>query len=233
VAPALLPAIEIEPRLAARASVIWLHGLGAGAEDFAPAVPHLALPPELPVRFVFPEAPRRPVTINAGAVMPAWYDLTSLDGSAPEDEAGIRGAARELRALVERENARGVPSRSIALAGFSQGGAVALFAGLRHPQPLAGIAALSTYLVLAGTWERERHPANAATPVFLAHGELDPLVPLEAGLGLARALAALGNPVELARYPMEHQVCGAELADVGRFLARVLAGKHSAAAGGA
>jgi len=221
--PSYLPAVEIEPELPARRSVIWLHGLGADGHDFEPVAPLLGLEPDLAVRFVFPHAPRRPVTINMGMVMPAWYDIRSPDLRRDADEAGIRESAARVRDLIDRENGRGVPCGRIVLAGFSQGGAVALHAGLRHPERLAGLLALSTYLVLEESLEHERSAENARTPLFLAHGSQDPLVAPERGEAARARLARDGYPVEWRTYPMGHEVCPEEIADVGRWLADRLA----------
>jgi len=215
--PAVLPCVEIEPAGPARFSVIWLHGLGADGHDFEPIVPELGLE-DAAVRFVFPHAPAIPVTINGGMVMPAWYDITNLDLARRHDEAGIRRSAAALERLVEREHARGVPSGRIVLAGFSQGGAVALHAALRHPEPLLGIVALSTYLVLAETLEAERSQANLRTPIFQAHGTFDPMVQVERGRSSYERLAALGYDVVWHDYPMQHQVCWEEIRDLSAWL---------------
>lgn len=220
----LLPCVEIEPRDGpARASVIWLHGLGADGHDFEPIVPELGLDSELALRFVFPHAPRISVTINGGFVMPAWYDLFEPDLERRHDEAGIRGSAAAIERLIAREHRRGVPSERIALAGFSQGGAIALHVGLRHGEPLAGIAALSTYVVLEDSLERERNAANAHTPIFQAHGASDPMVPLARGRAAHATLERLGYSVGFHVYPMQHQVCAEEIRDLGHWFAEVLA----------
>ncbi|MCC5859199.1 MAG: alpha/beta hydrolase fold domain-containing protein [Ectothiorhodospiraceae bacterium] len=207
----------------ARASVIWLHGLGADGHDFEPIVPELRLPAEHGVRFLFPHAPVRPVTLNAGMAMRAWYDIIALGGNAQQDAAGIRQSARQLEALIQREHERGVPAERIVLAGFSQGGAIALHTGLRHPERLAGIMGLSTYLPLGDTVEAERHSANAQTPIFLAHGSMDPVVPMAMGERSRDGLQAMGYPVEWHDYPMVHQVCMEEIEDISAWLQRVLA----------
>ena len=216
---ALLPAVEIEPDRPARSSVIWLHGLGADGHDFPPIVPELGLEAELAVRFVFPHAPTIPVSINGGMPMPAWYDILGLDFDQRHDEAGIRRSAERVRALIEREHARGIPSERIVLAGFSQGGAIALFVALREKEPLAGIVALSTYVVLPKALEVERSPANQRTPIFQAHGTLDPVVAFERGRSAREELARLGYTIEWHQYPMEHQVCLEEIAALGTWLA--------------
>lgn len=219
-----LPAIERETAPQPQHSVIWLHGLGADGNDFAPIVPELVDPSMPPLRFVFPHAPVRPVTINNGMAMRAWYDIVGFDLGSRQDEAGIRTSVAQVAELIARENARGVPSEHIVLGGFSQGGAIALSAGLRLAQPLAGIVALSTYLPLADALADERSAANAATPIFWGHGSADPVVALERGERSRQRLAALGYAVQWHTYPMAHQVCPPELADLRQWLAARLAG---------
>jgi len=214
----LLPCVEIEPRKRATCAVVWLHGLGADGHDFAPIVPHLDLDPALPVRFVFPHAPRIPVGINMGMVMPAWYDIRGPDLRQGQDEEGIRRSAAQVTALLEREIERGVPSRNIVLAGFSQGGAMAVHVGLRHVQPLAGLIALSTYAVLGETIEVELSSANRGIAVFQAHGTEDPMVPFRRGEDLHRRLVELGCDVAWKTYPMQHEVCMEQIADIGAWL---------------
>ena len=228
--PDLLPAIELHTGGDARASLIVLHGLGADGNDFVPVCQAMQLGPVGPVRCVLPHAPQRPVTINNGYVMPAWYDILSL-GGAPrrEDEAGLRESQRQIAALIDREVARGVPAERIVVAGFSQGAAMALMTGLRYPQRLAGIVGLSGYLPLAAATAGERHTANAATPVFLAHGRLDDVVPMTMNNASRDALTALGHAVEWHEYPMAHSVCMEEIADLQRWLLRVLAQPSSTA----
>ncbi|MEW5864429.1 MAG: dienelactone hydrolase family protein [Pseudomonadota bacterium] len=217
----VLATIEVETGARPDAAVIWMHGLGADGHDFEPVVPELRLPQGLRVRFVFPHAPIRPVTINAGMRMRAWYDVFQLGGGA-EDEAGIRASQAEVEKLIERETQRGVRPGRIVLAGFSQGGAMALHTGLRHPEPLAGIVALSTWLPLAARLPAERHAANAAAPIFMAHGTEDPMVPLALAQASRAALERLGYAVEWHQYPMPHSVCGEEIADIAAFLVRIL-----------
>lgn len=219
----LLPCVEIDPVGAAHAAVIWLHGLGADGHDFEPIVPELRLPKHLRVRFVFPHAPSIPVTLNGGFVMPAWYDIAEVDLRRRHDEAGIRRSAAQVEALLAREVARGVPASRIVLAGFSQGGAIALFCGLRHRERLAGILALSTYLVGEDSLDAERSPANAEVPIFLAHGSFDPMVALSRGEAARDALIARGWTPEFRTYPMPHSVHPQEIVDVGQWLTRVLA----------
>jgi phospholipase/carboxylesterase len=213
--------IEIETAPAPDAAVIWLHGLGADGHDFEPVVPELGLPARLRVRFVFPHAPVRPVTLNMGMPMRAWYDIQQLGGGA-EDSAGIRASQSHVEGLVERERGRGVPARRVVLAGFSQGGAIALQAGLRYPQRLAGILALSTYLPLAATLAAERSAANRDLPLFMAHGTLDPMIPIVRARASRAALEALGYAVEWREYPMPHSVCAEEIGDIAAFLLRAL-----------
>ena len=222
---ALLPAIEIATGDSPEFAVIWLHGLGADGHDFAPIVPELVRREWPALRFVFPHAPVMPVTINSGYAMRAWYDIVSLDFSQPrEDAGGVRRAISEVDALVARERDRGVPANRVFLAGFSQGGAVTLVAGLRRAQPFAGLIALSTYLPLAAETAAEATPAGLATPLFMAHGTQDPVVPLSAGQKSAEALKSLGMDVALRRYPMPHSVCAEEIRDLGDWMTARFAG---------
>ncbi len=220
-------AVIIETGTEPVGSVIWLHGLGADGHDFEPIVPELALPAELPLRFVFPHAPTRPVTVNGGMVMRAWYDILSFDGDGRSDEAGLRDSGRFLESLVAGEIERGVPASRIVLAGFSQGGAVALHTGLRHAAPLAGLLLLSTYLPLPSAFDREvadnpdKQPVS--TPIFMAHGSFDPVLPLALGRESRKLVEAAGYAVRWHEYPMAHQVCPAEIVDIREFLAAVYA----------
>jgi phospholipase/carboxylesterase len=214
-----LPCVQLEPGARATHSVIWLHGLGADGFDFPPLVPHLGLPEGLAVRFVFPHAPKIPVAINGNMVMPAWYDIRDGDLAKRHDEEGLRRSAAELVRLVGRENERGVPCERIVLAGFSQGGAVAAFAALRHAAPLGGLVLLSTYLVADRELAEERHAANAGLPIFQAHGTRDPMVIPERGRAARERLVELGYRVDWHEYPMEHSVCLEEAAELGRWLA--------------
>ncbi|HEB98917.1 MAG TPA: carboxylesterase [Thiotrichales bacterium] len=209
--------LVVEPRGAVRASVIWLHGLGADGHDFEPLVPELGLG-DCGVRFVFPHAPMRPVTINGGMVMRAWYDIRLPDLMQDIDEAGIRASVAAAQGLVRREMAAGVPAARIVLAGFSQGGVIALQAGLRFGEALAGIMVLSSYLVLPEVLAAETSPANAAAPVFLGHGHDDPLVPLRHAEAARDWLRAQGHPVEFHAYAMPHSVCAEEIADIRAWL---------------
>jgi phospholipase/carboxylesterase len=218
----LLPRIEIESAPQPTAAVIWLHGLGADGNDFAGLVPELDLSACPPIRFVFPHAPSMPVTINGGYVMPAWYDIRGTDLVSRQDDAGIRQSASAIEALIELEASRGIPYENIVLAGFSQGCAMALHTGLRFGHRLAGIMALSGYLPLADTFSAERHPANASTPIFMAHGSMDPVVVPARGESSRDLLGSLGYPVQWHTYPMQHSVHPREIADIAVFLARVL-----------
>jgi len=215
-----LESVEIEPSVPARASVIWLHGLGADGHDFAPIAPQLRI--ATPVRYVFPHAPQRPVTINNGYVMRAWYDITGFDSNRKEDEAGMQASAVQVNALIARERERGIAAGRILLAGFSQGGAVALHTGLRYHERLAGILALSTYLPLAASVGAEAQPANRAIPIFMAHGSEDTVIALPRALMSQQRLEELGYPVEWHCYPMAHSVCNEEIDDIRLFMARTL-----------
>ena len=215
----LLETIEIDTGSSPRAAVIWLHGLGADGHDFEPIVPELGMPAAPAVRFVFPHAPLQPVTINGGAVMRAWYDVT---GDGRQDAAGVRASQARVEALVTRERARGIAARSIVLAGFSQGGAMALQAGLRHPERLAGILALSAYLPLPESVADEVSQANRDVPIFMAHGTQDPVIPLSWATRSRDHLNALGYTIDWREYPMPHSVCAEEIADIGRWLCTVL-----------
>jgi phospholipase/carboxylesterase len=219
-----LPAIEIETRPNPTHAVIWLHGLGADGNDFVSIVPELGLPQDTAVRFVFPHAPRRPITINGGYVMRGWYDIEAFDGNRRADEAGILESAAAVRKLIERENARGIPCSRIVLAGFSQGGAMAYTVGLSHAESLAGIVALSAYIPAPALLEANLSAANRATPLFAAHGTDDDILPVEMG-ELARAtLENLGFDIEWHIYPMPHSVCLPEIVALGAWLRARLAG---------
>ena len=214
-----LDAIEIETGAAPRSAVIWLHGLGADGHDFEPIVPELGLPSSLAVRFVFPHAPIQPVTINGGMRMRAWYDVT---GDGRQDERGVRSSQAHVEALIARERGRGIPARSLVLAGFSQGGAMALQTGLRHAERLAGILALSCYLPLPETLAQEVSAANRDVPIFMCHGAHDQVIPLAWAARSRDHIAALGYAVDWREYPMPHSVCAEEIADVGLWLREVL-----------
>ena len=219
----LLETIEIETAPNPDAAVVWMHGLGADGHDFEPIVPELGLPGTTRIRFVFPNAPLRPVTINQGHVMRAWYDIRALAGVRREDEAGVRQSARQIEALIARERQRGIAPRRLVLAGFSQGGAIALHVGLRYPDRLAGILALSCYLPLASTLDTELAPANRDVPIFWAHGLHDPMLPLAMAEQGREQIAALGYQIDWHQYPIPHSVSAEEIADVARWLERVLA----------
>ena len=214
----LLPAVVIEPERPADAAVILMHGLGADGHDFETLVFELTLPRDSAIRWVFPHAPIRPVTLNGGMPMRAWFDIVGLDRRSEEDEAGIRGSGERIRALVRREKERGIPADRIVLAGFSQGGAIALHTAIRETERLAGVLALSTYLPLAGALEAEAQPANAAVPIFMAHGTADPIVPIALGEGSRDRLRSLGYEVEWHTHPMPHSVCAEEVADIREWL---------------
>lgn len=204
------------------ASVIWLHGLGADGSDFVPIVEQFGLAEYCKVRFVFPHAPVRPITVNNGMSMRGWYDIFALDLSRREDLQGIQASFKLLELLIEREIGLGVPTHRIILAGFSQGGAMALYTGLRYPKPLGGIIALSTYLLIADQFAKERHPVNQTIPIFIAHGLFDPIVPLILGETCRQQLKGLGHSVEWHSYPMPHSVIPEEIQDIGGFLKKIL-----------
>lgn len=198
-------------------TVIWLHGLGADGNDFVPLVPALQIPKQTPVRFIFPHAPVRPITINGNLAMRGWYDITQQDFAHDQDRIGIEQSATILREIIEQENRR-QPSQNIFLAGFSQGGAMALHIGLRHPQPLAGIIALSAYLPLASSLDAERAAANHHTPIFIAHGQDDPIIPIHLAHTSKQQLQQAGYSVYWHAYPMQHTVAPQEIADIADFL---------------
>jgi phospholipase/carboxylesterase len=220
---AILPAVEIETAPDPDAAVIWLHGLGDTGHGWSQAVPALGLPPALRVRFVFPHAPSMPVSINNNYVMPAWYDVRAANITERADLDGVRRSRGQLEALVAREKSRGVVDARIVLAGFSQGGAIALYAGLRHAERLAGIVALSTYLIDAAGLAAEASAANRDVPIFMGHGTHDPVVQVAWAEASREALARAGYRVQWRTYPMEHSATMEELAEVGAFLRQVLA----------
>ena len=217
-----LETLERQSGPAPVASIIVLHGLGADGNDFVPIARELDLSAVGAVRFVFPHAPVRPVTLNGGMAMRAWYDILGADLARREDEPGLRASMAEVQALVDREAARGIPPARTVLMGFSQGCAMALLTGLRAPQRLAGVVGLSGYLPLAASTAAERSAANAGVPLFLAHGRFDPMVTLARGTASRDALAALGYAISWHDYPMEHSVCPAEIADLNAWLVKVL-----------
>ena len=216
----MLETLETETGPNPSASVIWLHGLGADGNDFAPIIPELRLPARA-IRFVFPNAPQIPVTINGGMVMPAWYDISDV-AVRREDERGVRASQAAIEALIEREIKRGSPAGNIVLAGFSQGGAIALQTALRHPERIAGVMALSTYLPLADLLPAEASTANRDVPIFMAHGTADPVITLTRAEQSRDQLKSLGYRIEWHAYPMPHSVCPQEIADIGTWLQRVL-----------
>lgn len=213
----LLPAIEVETAETPRFTVIWMHGLGADGSDFEPVVPELGLDDGTGVRFIFPHAPCMPVTCNGGYVMPAWYDIVSLDSSTV-DEAGIRQSREAIRHLIARENQRGVPCTRIFLAGFSQGGAIAYMTALTHPEPLAGVIALSTYIPAPQRLAEEATDTSKTVPIFAAHGTEDDVVALELGIRARDFLTRHGYRVAWHEYPIPHSVCHEEIKAIGRWL---------------
>lgn len=219
----MLDCIEIDPPAQATASVIWLHGLGADGNDFVPIIKELGLGENHGIRFVFPNAPIRPVTVNNGMPMRAWYDIKGMAIADKQDSDGIRASAHEIEALIAREAERGVDSSRIIVAGFSQGGAVALHTGVRHAKSLAGIMGLSTYLPLADTLPEQASPANRDTAIFMAHGSEDPVVPIRLGQVSREHLEAEGYSVAWHEYPMQHQVCLPQIAEIGVWLRARLA----------
>ncbi|WP_019141478.1 alpha/beta hydrolase [Noviherbaspirillum massiliense] len=219
----LLDSIQIETAPNPTVSVIWLHGLGADGNDFVPIVHELDLSGCPPIRFVFPHAPTMPVTVNNGYVMRAWYDILGTDLARREDEAGLRKSQTLVEQLIAREKARGIASNRIILAGFSQGCAMTLQTGLRHPEKLAGLLCLSGYLPIHTTVEAERHAANHDTPIFLAHGRSDPVIPIDRAEKSRDMLKKLGYRVEWHEYMMPHSVCMEELDDISRWLKQILA----------
>ena len=213
-----LETIIIETSQPIQQSVIWLHGLGADGHDFAPIVPELNIPH---TRFIFPHAPHQPITMNNGYEMRAWYDLYGLTLQTKQDEAGMRAMQQEIESLIKTEQAQGIPADKIVLAGFSQGGAMAFFTGLRYPKKLAGILALSTYVSLKEKLADEAHQANKDTPIFMAHGSFDSIITLDTCLVSRRLLQDLAYRVEWHEYPMPHSVCSEEIEDIARFLKQV------------
>jgi len=213
-----LPHVELATGPDPVGTVIWMHGLGADGWDFVPIVRELPMPDGLPIRYLFPHARERPVTINNGHVMRAWYDIAMNDIARLPDEKGIRESQAEVERFIARERARGVPSERIVLAGFSQGGAMALHAGLRHAERLGGILALSCYLVLEESFDREAAGANKLTPILMAHGTEDPIIPLQLAEASRAALENRGYRIDWHVYPMPHAVCGEEVLEIAEFL---------------
>jgi phospholipase/carboxylesterase len=214
--------VEFETAPKPTGSVIWLHGLGADGHDFEPIVPGLVQKGERSLRFVFPHAPRRPITINRGMVMRAWYDMAGMDRHLQEDEVGIRGSYEIIAALIRRENERGIATHRIVLGGFSQGGSMSVYAGTRYPEALAGIAALSCYMLLPDRFDAERLPVNQQTAIFQAHGTQDPVVPYPLGLAARQQLEAAGYRVRWHTYPLPHSVSPEEVSDLATWLREVL-----------
>lgn len=217
-----LETIELETGPAPTATIIVLHGLGADGNDFVPFADEIDLSAKGNVRWVFPHAPTMPVTINNGYVMRAWYDILGMELVRREDEAGLRRSMASVHALIDRERSRGIAANRIVLAGFSQGCAMTLLAGLRYPQRLAGLVGMSGYLPLADTLAAERNAANADVPIFMAHGRFDPVVPFERGAASRDLLVSLGHQVEWHEYPMQHSVCAPEIDDLRGWLLKVL-----------
>ena len=219
----LLSCLELETTDSPEFAVIWMHGLGADGSDFVPVIPELGLQTEIGIRFIFPNAPEMPVTCNGGYVMPAWYDIISLDStSRVVDEAGILHTREQFRQLILRENQRGIPTSRIVLAGFSQGGAIAYTTALTHPERLAGIIALSTYIPSQALIESELSPVNAGLPIFAAHGTEDDVVAPELGIRASDYLIGKGYPVSWREYPMPHSLCIEEVLDIGEWLNQLI-----------
>ena len=219
--------IELNTGATPKGTIIWMHGLGADCWDFVSIVKELGLPEDLPLRFIFPQAPSRPITINNGQVMPGWYDISMAELQRKPDEAGVRQSQALIEQLITREVERGIASDKIILAGFSQGGAIALQTGLRHREALGGIMALSTYLTLEDSFAAEATIANANIPILMAHGTQDPLIPLSLAMSSRAKMEARGYKIEWREYPMPHSVCMEEVEDIGvwiqaRFKSRIL-----------
>ena len=218
----LLDSVEINAKSEPFASIIWLHGLGADGHDFEPIVPELRLPETLPVRFIFPHAPMRPVTVNAGMIMRAWYDVLGIPGSGGIELADFFESVDHLKALIEKEVASGMPSERILLAGFSQGGAISLHTGLTYGNRLAGILALSTYLPTEDKIPEQISLVNKDIPIMMAHGTMDPMIPMAHALRTRQALKRLGYEISWHEYPIMHGVCAEEIQDISAWLLKVL-----------
>ncbi|KPK29311.1 MAG: carboxylesterase [Nitrospira bacterium SG8_3] len=218
---ALLDSVEINPKSKPCASIIWLHGLGADGHDFEPIVPELRLPETLPIRFIFPHAPRRPVTVNAGVIMRAWYDVLGMPGSGGIELAEFFESVDHLDALIEKEMESGMPSERILLAGFSQGGAISLHTGLTYGKHLAGILALSTYLPTADKLAEQTSLVNKDIPIMMAHGTMDPVIPMAHALRTKHALRRLGYEIIWHEYPIMHGVCAEEIRDITAWLLKI------------
>ncbi|PCI20039.1 MAG: carboxylesterase [Piscirickettsiaceae bacterium] len=217
-----LPSIISNPNTPVRCSVIWLHGLGASNNDFAPLVPELGIQDELGIRFIFPQAPNMPVTINGGAVMPAWYDITEMDLMKRADNSGIVASSKTITDMINDEIATGIDPSKIVIAGFSQGGVIAIDAGIRFPKTLAGIMALSTYIPMRDTLPNAEQSGNGSIPIFYGHGDFDPVIPIEQAESSRRFLEESGYSVEWRCYPMEHSVCPKEIQDIKNWLTAIL-----------
>lgn len=217
----ILPTEIVEPQVKPLASVIWLHGLGADGRDFLPILPMLKIPENLPIRFIFPHAPHRAITVNGGMKMPAWYDITALGIKIEDDKVGIEESAQDIAALIARENELGIPTNRIVLAGFSQGGAMTLYTGLRFPEKLAGLVVLSAYMPCVTTLAAEASVVNKQTPIYMAHGLQDEIVPFMWGDGTYEYLRSLGYQVEFHSYPMHHSVCLEEVVELGKWLTNI------------
>lgn len=218
----LLRCVEIEPQQPATASVIWMHGLGADGSDFEPVVPALELPESLPVRFVFPNAPHQPVTVNGGWVMPAWYDILEMKLERKIDVPGLLRSCQQIEALIAREIERGIPAQRIVLAGFSQGGAVAYQTALCYPQRLAGLLTLSTYVATADLIRSDRSDANRDLPILIAHGEQDDVVPMALGTQAVSLLESMNYQPQWQTWPIDHSLCLEQVQAIGRWLEAVL-----------
>ena len=216
-------AVTLQPTTSATSSIIWLHGLGADGNDFVPIVPELRLPDSLSARFIFPHAPMRPITWNNGYVMRAWYDIKALALKAEEDAVGIHESDTAIRQLIQQELDHGVTANHIVIAGFSQGGAMALQSALRYPQRLAGVMALSTYLPLRDTLAKEASIANKDIPILMCHGKQDPVVPFELGDHSRKILEAQSYAVDFRTYNMPHSLCAEEVTDISTWLQKVIA----------
>lgn len=214
----VLPYVEVNPNSKAKATVIWLHGLGDSGNGFAPIVPDLKLPDELGIRFVFPHAPTRPVTINNGMMMRAWYDITSLDFNNRADSQGVKESSAFVAALIEQEIAQGIPANKIVLAGFSQGGVIALNLGTRYEKTLAGIMSMSSYMSEPEKLSDEAHAANKNTPIFVAHGTYDDVVPIFMGNSAFKVLESNGYQATWHEYAMQHNVCMQQLNEISAWL---------------